>query len=76
MAACAQASGLVHLPPDFTADSDLSALRPGKPVLVRGFGLAFVDLMVLLTEGRGGSCEDDGEWSWSTGRRGGNPSCT
>ncbi|MFI9244549.1 FAD/NAD(P)-binding protein [Streptomyces sp. NPDC053086] len=49
--------GLVHLPPDFTADSDLSALRAGEPVLVRGFGLAFVDLMVLLTEGRGGRYE-------------------
>ncbi|MEU9123059.1 FAD/NAD(P)-binding protein [Streptomyces sp. NPDC048506] len=47
--------GLTHLPPAFTADSDLSALRPGEKVLVRGFGLAFVDLMVLLTEGRGGS---------------------
>ncbi|GGU85082.1 adenylate cyclase [Streptomyces albospinus] len=47
--------GLTHLPPAFTADSDLSALRPGEPVLVRGFGLAFVDLMVLLTEGRGGT---------------------
>ncbi|MCW5251179.1 FAD/NAD(P)-binding protein [Streptomyces sp. SHP 1-2] len=54
LAAYARANGLVHLPPDFTADSDLSALRPGEPVLVRGFGLAFVDLMVLLTEGRGG----------------------
>ncbi len=48
-------NGLVHLPPAFTADSDLGVLRPGEPVLVRGFGLAFVDLMVLLTEGRGGS---------------------
>ncbi|ARF54616.1 FAD/NAD(P)-binding protein [Streptomyces gilvosporeus] len=47
--------GLVHLPPAFTADSDLDVLRPGEPVLVRGFGLAFVDLMVLLTEGRGGT---------------------
>ncbi|MFF7730377.1 FAD/NAD(P)-binding protein [Streptomyces sp. NPDC008001] len=46
---------LAYLPPDFTADSDLSALRPGEPVIVRGFGLAFVDLMVLLTEGRGGT---------------------
>ncbi|WP_405986522.1 FAD/NAD(P)-binding protein [Streptomyces sp. NBC_00872] len=45
---------LIHLPPDFTADSDLSELPAGEPVLVRGFGLAFVDLMVLLTEGRGG----------------------
>ncbi len=61
LAAYARANGLVHLPPDFTADSDLSALRPGEPVLVRGFGLAFVDLMVLLTEGRGGRYEDDDE---------------
>ncbi|MFI8827959.1 FAD/NAD(P)-binding protein [Streptomyces sp. NPDC053431] len=49
--------GLVHLPPEFTADSDLSVLPAGQPVLVRGFGLAFVDLMVLLTEGRGGRYE-------------------
>ncbi|MGW0815303.1 FAD/NAD(P)-binding protein [Streptomyces viridiviolaceus] len=59
LSAYARAHGLVHLPPDFTADSDLSALRPGEPVLVRGFGLAFVDLMVLLTEGRGGRYEGD-----------------
>ncbi|MFF9897436.1 FAD/NAD(P)-binding protein [Streptomyces longispororuber] len=51
--------GLVHLPPDFTADSDLSVLGAGQKVLVRGFGLAFVDLMVLLTEGRGGRHEGD-----------------
>ncbi|MEV0642181.1 FAD/NAD(P)-binding protein [Streptomyces sp. NPDC050619] len=54
LAAYADEHDLVHLPPDFTADSDLSPLAPGEPVLVRGFGLAFVDLMVLLTEGRGG----------------------
>ncbi|MGC0332965.1 putative NAD(P)/FAD-binding protein YdhS [Streptomyces sp. SAI-170] len=59
LAAYAKAHGLVHLPPDFTADSDLSALKAGEPVLVRGFGLAFVDLMVLLTEGRGGRHEGD-----------------
>lgn len=59
LASYAQAHGLVHLPPDFTADSDLSALTPGEPILVRGFGLAFVDLMVLLTEGRGGRYEGD-----------------
>ncbi|MFG2644024.1 FAD/NAD(P)-binding protein [Streptomyces sp. NPDC048370] len=50
--------GLTHLPPEFTAESDLSGLAPGAPVIVRGFGLAFVDLMVLLTEGRGGRYED------------------
>ncbi|MEU5183523.1 FAD/NAD(P)-binding protein [Streptomyces longwoodensis] len=59
LAAYARTHGLTHLPPDFTADSDLSGLRPGEPVLVRGFGLAFVDLMVLLTEGRGGRHEGD-----------------
>ncbi|MET7655235.1 MULTISPECIES: FAD/NAD(P)-binding protein [unclassified Streptomyces] len=59
LAAYAGEHGLVHLPPDFTADSDLSALPAGEPVLVRGFGLAFVDLMVLLTEGRGGRYEGD-----------------
>ncbi|WP_406107795.1 FAD/NAD(P)-binding protein [Streptomyces sp. NBC_01003] len=59
LAAYAHEHALVHLPPDFTADSDLSALAPGEDVLVRGFGLAFVDLMVLLTEGRGGRHEGD-----------------
>ncbi|MET8978767.1 FAD/NAD(P)-binding protein [Streptomyces sp. NPDC004539] len=66
LAAYAAEHGLVHLPPDFTADSDLSALEPGAPVLVRGFGLAFVDLMVLLTEGRGGRY--DGEVYVPSGR--------
>ncbi|MET9294625.1 FAD/NAD(P)-binding protein [Streptomyces sp. NPDC003077] len=55
LAAFAADHRLTYLPPAFTADSDLTGLRPGEPVLVRGFGLAFVDLMVLLTEGRGGS---------------------
>ncbi|MFF1281261.1 FAD/NAD(P)-binding protein [Streptomyces sp. NPDC058299] len=59
LARYAREHGLVHLPPDFTADSDLSPLAPGEPVLVRGFGLAFVDLMVLLTEGRGGRYEGE-----------------
>ncbi len=63
LTAFATEHGLVHLPPEFTADSELNALRPGEPVLVRGLGLAFVDLMVLLTEGRGGRYErgPDGE---------------
>ncbi|MFE0173890.1 FAD/NAD(P)-binding protein [Streptomyces sp. NPDC059002] len=59
LAAYAERNGLVHLPPDFTADTDLSRIAPGEPVLVRGFGLAFVDLMVLLTEGRGGRYEGE-----------------
>ncbi len=59
LSAFATRHGLVHLPPAYTADTDLSALRPGQPVIVRGLGLAFVDLMVLLTEGRGGRYETD-----------------
>ncbi|CAL9341506.1 FAD/NAD(P)-binding protein [Streptomyces sp. enrichment culture] len=54
-AAFARRHGRFHLPPEFSADADLSALCPGEHVVLRGFGLAFIDLMVLLTEGRGGS---------------------
>ncbi|WP_440711521.1 FAD/NAD(P)-binding protein [Herbiconiux sp. YIM B11900] len=48
---------LYYLPPAFTADADTRAIVPGQRVLVRGFGLAAVDLVVLLTEGRGGRFE-------------------
>ncbi len=57
--AAADRHGLTYLPPGYTADVDLSELRPGEPVLVRGFGLAFIDLMVLLGEGRGGRFSDN-----------------
>jgi hypothetical protein len=50
----AKQNGLFYLPPEYSADADLSGIRPGQDVLVRGIGLAFIDLMVLLTEGRGG----------------------
>ena len=53
----AAAHGLTYLPPEQTTDSDLSGLAPGETVLVRGMGLAFIDLMVLLFEGRGGRFE-------------------
>ena len=46
--------GLYYLPPAYTADVDLSGIPAGEPVLVRGLGLTFVDVMVLVTEGRGG----------------------
>jgi hypothetical protein len=52
---------IVHLPPDYTADIELNALDAGAPVIVRGLGLAFVDLMVLVTEGRGGRFVPDDE---------------
>ncbi|MFK0249484.1 FAD/NAD(P)-binding protein [Amycolatopsis azurea] len=50
--------GLAYYPAGYTADVDYSAIPPGETVLVRGFGLAFVDLMLLLTEGRGGRFEE------------------
>ncbi|MEV0795096.1 FAD/NAD(P)-binding protein [Kribbella sp. NPDC050459] len=53
-AAQAADAGLAYVPPGYTADVDLDGLWPNAPVIVRGFGQAFVDLMVLLTEGRGG----------------------
>ncbi|GAA2167187.1 FAD-NAD(P)-binding protein [Humibacillus xanthopallidus] len=56
----ADEAGLTYLPSGHTADIDLSGLRPGEPVLVRGMGLAFVDLVVLLGEGRGGRFSGDG----------------
>lgn len=49
---------LAYYPAGYTADVDYSAIGPGETVLVRGFGLAFVDLMLLLTEGRGGRFEE------------------
>jgi hypothetical protein len=53
---------LFYLPPAFTADADTRAIVPGQRVIVRGMGLAAVDLTVLLTEGRGGRFDrgDDG----------------
>jgi hypothetical protein len=50
---------LRYMPPCYTADVELSSLRPGEKVAVRGFGLGFVDLMVLVTEERGGRYEVD-----------------
>lgn len=53
--------GLFYLPPEYSADADLSGIKPGEDVLMRGFGLAFIDLMILLTEGRGGKFRTDAD---------------
>lgn len=54
VSAAAAAAGFAYLEPDFTADADLTRLAPGDDVVVRGMGLASVDAVVLLTQGRGG----------------------
>ncbi|MEQ3553202.1 FAD/NAD(P)-binding protein [Pseudonocardia nematodicida] len=60
LAARAADLGLRYLPPEQTTDTDLSVIGPGETVLARGLGLAFVDLVVLLFEGRGGRFVADG----------------
>ncbi|MDN3935569.1 FAD/NAD(P)-binding protein [Arthrobacter sp. YD4] len=54
--------GLTYLPPAVPADVDWSAIPAVQPVLVRGMGLNFFDVMGQLTEGRGGTflTADDG----------------
>ena len=52
--AVAASTGLTYLPEGFADELDLSVLRPSAPVILRGAGLAFIDLLMLLTQGRGG----------------------
>ncbi|MFD0319216.1 FAD/NAD(P)-binding protein [Streptomyces flavalbus] len=52
---------LHYTPPANPADVDLSAVRPGQPVLLRGLGLNFFDYMALFTQGRGGTYRRDGD---------------
>ncbi|MDR7081614.1 putative NAD(P)/FAD-binding protein YdhS [Arthrobacter ginsengisoli] len=50
--------GRFHAAPSYTTDVDYAPIIPGQDVIVSGMGLAFVDLLVLLMEGRGGRFED------------------
>lgn len=60
-AAFAARHGGFHAAPSYTTDVDYSPLAAGADVIVAGMGLAFVDLVVLLMEGRGGRFADDGD---------------
>jgi hypothetical protein len=51
-------NGGFHAAPSYTTDVDYSPIAQGEDVIVSGMGLAFVDLLVLLTEGRGGRFEE------------------
>lgn len=53
-AASEDGPGARHVPPAYSADVQWSRLGAGEDVLVNGLGLAFVDIALLLTEGRGG----------------------
>lgn len=63
LGAFAAKHGGFHAPPSYTTDVDYSPIAAGQDVIVSGMGLAFVDLLVLLFEGRGGRFEEgpDGE---------------
>ncbi|MDR6507034.1 putative NAD(P)/FAD-binding protein YdhS [Arthrobacter oryzae] len=50
--------GGFYAAPSYTTDVDYSPIAPGQDVIVAGMGLAFVDLVVLLTEGRGGRFQE------------------
>lgn len=52
--ASATGAALYYQAPGYTADLDFSAIPAGADVLTRGFGLAFLDFMVMVAEGRGG----------------------
>lgn len=52
---------LRYLPPAVPSDADFSVLPAGEPVLVRGLGLNFFDIMAQVTLGRGGQFVPTGE---------------
>lgn len=53
--------GLTYVRGDSAADMPLADLPAGATVGVLGLGLAFYDVMALLTEGRGGRYEREGD---------------
>ncbi|WP_341854271.1 hypothetical protein [Brachybacterium sp. GPGPB12] len=54
LAAFARRHGGTYLGPSQASDAQVEPLGAGQDVIVRGMGLAFIDLMAPLTEGRGG----------------------
>jgi FAD-NAD(P)-binding len=61
LAAFARSHGLRYVPPASPAEVDLSDLRADEPVVLRGLGLNFYDFVTLLSVGRGGRFEEEGE---------------
>lgn len=59
-------NGLNYVAPGNPANADLSFVKPGDEVALRGMGLNFFDHMALLTTGRGGrfARSDDGSLTY------------
>jgi uncharacterized NAD(P)/FAD-binding protein YdhS len=72
-AAFAARHGGFHAAPSYTTDVDYSAIAPDQDVIVSGMGLAFVDLLVLLMEGRGGRFQESSDGSLEYLRSGAEP---
>ncbi|MER0243795.1 FAD/NAD(P)-binding protein [Streptomyces sp. HSW2009] len=60
-ASLARIHHLTYITPANPADVDLSGVKPGTPVLLRGLGLNFFDHMALFTAGRDGEFVREGE---------------
>ncbi|MET8153197.1 FAD/NAD(P)-binding protein [Actinoplanes sp. NPDC049668] len=60
-ASLARIHHLRYVPSANPGDVDLSAAGPGETVLLRGLGLTFFDYVRLLTTGRGGTFEGNGD---------------
>ncbi|WP_345030631.1 FAD/NAD(P)-binding protein [Kutzneria kofuensis] len=69
-------NNLRYIPPEYAADTDLSVIQPGEHVVMRGFGLSFIDLMVLTTEGAAAGSSRTPPVPCGTSRRVWNPCCT
>ncbi|MEB3371622.1 FAD/NAD(P)-binding protein [Saccharopolyspora mangrovi] len=59
LSAFAERHGLRYFPSGYFDEARLRSVPAGEPVLLRGFGLTFIDCMALLCEGRGGRFEPD-----------------
>src|SRR5690606_39397101 len=59
LSAFARRHAATYIAPGQAGDLPLEQLAPGEDVIVRGMGLGFIDVMALLTEGRGGSFTPD-----------------
>ena len=55
--------GVEYLPPCLPAETPVNHLKPGEPVVFRGFGLNYFDLQDLLTTGRGGKFTQNSDGS-------------
>lgn len=55
----AQESGLTYWPSNYASEGNYDAIPAQEPVLLRGLGLSFIDLVVMLTLDRGGQVRYD-----------------